>query len=99
MNKKEFNALEIRVRSIVNLLKEAIKKEKMKADLFIGGSFAKGTLLEKEKYDVDLYVSWNKPEDLKEFERIESAIKTQQGKNLNEEEKKLLPLWKKYFKK
>ncbi|MEK6893467.1 MAG: nucleotidyltransferase [Nanoarchaeota archaeon] len=48
--------------------------------------------------DVDLYVSWNKPEDLHDFERIEFIVKNKLNpESLNEEEKRLLPLWKKYL--
>jgi len=41
-------------------LREELVKAKIKADVFVGGSFAKGTLVKKKKYDVDIFVrfSW-----------------------------------------
>ena len=50
--------------SLAVLFKEALDKElgkaKLDADLFIGGSFVKGTLVKNEGYDVDIYTrfSW-----------------------------------------
>jgi len=49
-------------------------------------------------FDVDLYVGWGKPDDLHDYERIGFIAKS--GiipENLTDEEKRLLPLWKKYF--
>lgn len=43
-------------KEVFQILKESIKKEKINADLFFGGSFAKGTMVKKEKSDVDIYI-------------------------------------------
>ena len=49
-------------------------------------------------FDVGLYVGWGKPDDLHDYERMEFMIKNNIfPKKMIEEEKKLLPLWKKYF--
>ena len=37
-------------------LKEEIKKSKIEAEVFIGGSFAKGTLEKKDFYDIDFFL-------------------------------------------
>lgn len=51
-------------------------------------------------FDVDLYVGWGKPDDLHEYERVEFMVKNEAIlHDITEEEKKLLPLWKKYFNK
>lgn len=51
-------------------------------------------------FDVDLYIGWGTPADLKDYEKMENFIKKQENqKNLSEEDKKLIPLWKKYFEK
>ena len=51
-------------------------------------------------FDVDLYVGWGKPEDLHDYERIEFIVKYGIiSEDLSEEEKRLIPLWGKYFKK
>ncbi len=41
-------------------LKQTLKKKKINADVFVGGSLAKGTLIKKNKYDVDVFVRFNK---------------------------------------
>ena len=51
-------------------------------------------------FDVDLYVGWGKPDDLHDYERIELISKYNMiPSNITEEEKRLLPLWKRYFEK
>jgi len=51
-------------------------------------------------FDIDLYVGWGKPEDLHDYERIEFIVKYNIiPSDITEEEKRLLPLWKKYFEK
>src|SRR3989344_4085195 len=40
-------------------LKEKLADKKIKADIFIGGSVAKGTLIKKEQYDMDLFVRFD----------------------------------------
>lgn len=47
-------------------------------------------------FDVDLYVGWGKPDDLHECEYMEHVAKYG-GVQLNEEQRRMLPLWKKYF--
>lgn len=51
-------------------------------------------------FDADLYVGWGKPDDLHDYEKIEFMIKY--GiipSDITEEEKRLLPLWKRYLEK
>jgi dTDP-glucose pyrophosphorylase len=49
-------------------------------------------------FDVDLYVGWGKPDDLHDYEKIEFLVKYGiPPPNISEEDKRLLPLWKRYF--
>ena len=41
-------------------LDKKLKGEKIKAEIFIGGSLAKNTLVRKDKYDVDIFVRFDK---------------------------------------
>ncbi|MAG01958.1 hypothetical protein CMI42_01360 [Candidatus Pacearchaeota archaeon] len=41
-------------------LKEKIKKKKVKASIFLGGSLAKGSLIKKDLYDIDIFVRFDK---------------------------------------
>ncbi len=40
-------------------LQEKLRKKKIKAEVFIGGSLAKNTLVKKDKYDVDIFVRFS----------------------------------------
>jgi len=44
---------------IINILKSSIGKLKIKADVFVGGSFAKNTMIKKDKYDLDVFVKFD----------------------------------------
>ena len=58
-------------RDFFNKAKEIIEKLKVhKLDVFIGGSLAKGTLVKKEKQDIDLFVVFDKEEDTRKLEEI-----------------------------
>ncbi len=41
-------------------IKSNIKKQKIIAEVFVGGSFAKNTLIKKNKYDIDLFLRFDK---------------------------------------
>lgn len=47
------------IKEIVSLLEKEIKKQKINADVFVGGSFAKGTLLKIDKCDIDIFVRFD----------------------------------------
>jgi hypothetical protein len=54
LSKKEILFLKKETKEICSFLKKNIKENKIKADIFVGGSFAKRTLLKGEKYDIDI---------------------------------------------
>jgi len=43
----------------VSILEGEIKKSKVNAEIFVGGSFARGTLVKKDVYDVDIFVRFD----------------------------------------
>lgn len=47
------------LRVFIVKLSEELKKSGNVTQIFLGGSFAKGTLIKKEKYDIDLYVRFD----------------------------------------
>ncbi|MCX6746558.1 MAG: nucleotidyltransferase domain-containing protein [Candidatus Pacearchaeota archaeon] len=53
-----------------------MKKSKIKAEIFVGGSFAKKTMIKKGDYDIDIFVRFDKKE------------KNGKGKKKNREERK-----------
>ncbi len=48
-------------------------KKKIKAEIFIGGSFAKKTLIKKDKYDIDIFIRFSKDEKISE--KLEKILK------------------------
>lgn len=54
--KKEMDLLKSESKKLVSSLREIIFKKKINIDVFVGGSLAKGSLLKKEKYDVDIFL-------------------------------------------
>lgn len=54
-------------------LKEALVQAKLPGQIFVGGSFAKGTLLVKEKYDVDLFIRFKEVTPLS-IDRLEKVL-------------------------
>ncbi len=51
--------LKKKTKDIVFLLEKEINRNKIKADVFIGGSFAKDTLLKRKNYDIDIFVRFD----------------------------------------
>src|SRR3989344_6167179 len=53
-------------------LNREIKKRQTKGSVFVGGSFAKGTISKSKEYDIDIFVRFeNKNKDIsKELEKI-----------------------------
>lgn len=77
---KELNKIS---RDFILRLKEEISKSKVKADVFIGGSFAKNTLIKSDNYDVDIFVRFDNNYDSLS-DRLEKFL-TNLGKKLNVE--------------
>jgi len=55
-------------------LNKKINKKKINAEIFIGGSIAKNTLVKKDKYDVDIFVRFNKKYKDKEISLLLGKI-------------------------
>src|SRR3989344_3959597 len=55
-------------KEFISKLGDELKKCRINADVFVGGSFAKGTLLKSDNYDVDIFVRFDwKYENLSEI--------------------------------
>lgn len=65
LDKSELKTLREETERVVSLIREGLKKEKISAEVFVGGSFAKGTLVKGEFYDIDVFVRFGwKYEDI-----------------------------------
>lgn len=57
---EEISIIESHVKNFIEEFSRELKILKIDAEIFIGGSFAKKTLIKKEKYDVDVFVRFDK---------------------------------------
>lgn len=80
MDKKTLESLDESTREIIEILENLIIKNKVNAEVFVGGSFAKGTLEKKDCYDVDIFVrfDWR----LDNISKILEGLVTRAGKLL-----------------
>jgi len=80
IDKEEIAKMDSAVRSFVSLLEEGLKKRKVKADVFIGGSFAKKTMIKGESYDIDFFVRFIEDGEISDL--LESVLKEIKSKYL-----------------
>lgn len=63
--KEDLSKMKKSTQEFLFLIKKAIKDERISAEVFVGGSSAKGTLAKKKVYDVDIFVRFDwKYEDI-----------------------------------
>jgi tRNA nucleotidyltransferase (CCA-adding enzyme) len=60
VDKIELTSIEKKLAKIKKEITFNIRKNKIKADIIIGGSYAKGTLIKKKKYDIDLFIRFDR---------------------------------------
>lgn len=69
---KDLKDMNEQAKIIIERLKKEIKKKNMQIQIFLGGSFAKNTLVQRKSYDVDIYLRCNskilsRPEKIKKL--------------------------------
>ena len=75
LDKEDFEKINNLAKEFLKELKERLKKSKIKADVFIGGSLAKNTLVKKDVYDIDIFVRFDKSYGNKISEMLEKILK------------------------
>lgn len=73
ISKEKMEELKKETKDLIENIKNEIKKQRQKAEVFVGGSFAKGTLIRENEYDVDIFVRFDKEEQLSD--KLEKIIK------------------------
>jgi tRNA nucleotidyltransferase (CCA-adding enzyme) len=58
--KLEMKFMENSLKSFEEIINKKIKLLKIDAEIFVGGSFAKKTMIKKSKYDIDVFLRFNK---------------------------------------
>lgn len=71
---KEVKDISLSVKKFVDILKKEIKIQKIDAEIFIGGSFAKNTAIKKGEYDVDLFIRYGKKHAYEDFSLLTSRL-------------------------
>ncbi len=59
-SKEEFKNIEESLDELLKKLNKNIKNTKINAEIFVGGSFAKKTVIKKGDYDVDIFIRFDK---------------------------------------
>ena len=62
------------VESFCKDIKEKLKKSNVNAEIFVGGSFAKDTVIKKGKYDVDVFIRYDKKYKNSELSNLTEKI-------------------------
>ena len=62
---KEEKEIKEQTKVLISSINKNLKKKKINADVFVGGSVAKNTLIKKKKYDVDIFVRFDQKYDEK----------------------------------
>ncbi len=70
----ETEEIEKETGKIISELEKNLKKRKINAEVFIGGSMAKGTMIKKKNYDADIFVRFDKKYDNSEISEMLSKI-------------------------
>ena len=72
--KEDIKLIEDSLKSFIDKLQGKIKKQKIGAEVFVGGSFAKKTVVKKNKYDADVFLRFDKKYDNKEISRLTEKL-------------------------
>ncbi len=73
-SKEELDFIEKNLKEIERKIKSSIKNNKIKADFFIGGSYAKGTLIRKDAYDIDIFLRFDKKHKSESLSKLAEKI-------------------------
>jgi len=62
------------LKEFLEKLKKEIKKKKISAEVFVGGSFAKNTMINKGNYDIDIFMRFDKKHEDNELSKLTEKI-------------------------
>ena len=80
-SKEELKSIEKFLKDFIKNLSLKLKTSKIKAEVFVGGSFAKKTMIKKDKYDVDVFVRFDESFIGKDISKVlENVLKKMKNK-------------------
>jgi len=74
-DEKELEIIKNETDKIILEIETGLKKKKIKAEIFVGGSLAKGTLIRKKDYDIDVFVRFFENKEISE--KLASVVKAE----------------------
>jgi len=72
--KEEMKEIKIKLDKFLVDVRKAAKSLKVKVDVFVGGSYAKKTMIKKGDYDIDIFMRFDKGYEEKEFSILVKKI-------------------------
>jgi len=73
-SKEELKAITSETKILIKEMDAKLKKQKIAAQIFVGGSVAKNTLIKKDKYDIDMFVRFDSKYKEKELSKLLKKI-------------------------
>ena len=69
-SKEDITLIENSLKDFLERFEKKLKSLKINAEVFVGGSFAKHTVIKKDNYDVDIFVRFDKKYDNREISNL-----------------------------
>ncbi|MBU2615717.1 MAG: nucleotidyltransferase domain-containing protein [Nanoarchaeota archaeon] len=60
ISQEELKEINLSLEEFLIKIKKSLKSLKLSAEVFVGGSFAKGTMIKKDNYDIDIFIKFDK---------------------------------------
>jgi len=73
-SKEELKIINDSLKEFLNKIEKRIKILKIDVEIFVGGSFAKNTVIRKNKYDVDIFIRFDKKYKDKNISKLSEKI-------------------------
>ena len=73
-SKEEIKLINNGAKDFVSEFKKILSSSKIKAEVFVGGSYAKGTMIKKGVYDIDIFVRFDKDYSDEEISDITEGL-------------------------
>ena len=79
-SEKELKFIDDSLKTFLEKFQKNVKKSKLNLDVFVGGSYAKGTMIKRNFYDIDIFVRFNKKYKNEELSRLTKKLLKGVGK-------------------
>jgi tRNA CCA-adding enzyme len=80
-SKEELNSIDKFLKNFISGLEKRLHASRISAEVFVGGSFAKKTMIKKGQYDIDVFVRFDEKHKGKDISKLtENALKSMGGK-------------------